>query len=269
MENTISKYQKLNITNIKIIAVICMFIDHIHQMFAHVGAPIYLTMIGRIVFPLFLFAAAESFHYTRSKKAYLERLFISSFLMTIFTFTLQKILPNENIVLMNNAFGTFFVTCLYMMVWDLLKDGIKTKQKKKIIKAIIISLIPIIFTIPILIVTSLSFNPEISGTTIRLLATISLLFPNILTIEGGIALVILGVLFYIFRENRKYQILTLIIFSIIIYVIGNHIQSLMVFAVIPMLMYNGEKGKGMKNFFYIFYPLHIGVLYVISTLIFG
>lgn len=40
-------------------------------------------------------------------------------------------------------------------------------------------------------------------------------------------------------------------------------------AAIPILLYNGEKGRGMKNFFYIFYPAHIALLYIPSTLLFG
>lgn len=53
-----------NATNLKYLAVALMFLDQIYQMFGSMGAPIWLTMLGRLVFPIFLFLAADSFHYT-------------------------------------------------------------------------------------------------------------------------------------------------------------------------------------------------------------
>jgi hypothetical protein len=94
------------------------------------------------------------------------------------------------------------------------------------------------------------------------------LLPNILLVEGGFILVILGVLFYALRKWRWAQIAVLAALSALVFINGNgtDIQGLMVFAAIPMLLYNGEKGRGMKNFFYIFYPAHIYLLYIIATL---
>ena len=92
--------------------------------------------------------------------------------------------------------------------------------------------------------------------------------PNILTVEGGYLFVLLGLLFYIFRKSRVLQILVLVAMSTYIFIVGDRIQSIMIFAAVPIALYNGERGKGIKNFFYIYYPLHIGILYVISTLVF-
>lgn len=261
------KWQILDATTLKFLAVVLMVLDHIHEMFVSMGAPMWLTMAGRLVFPMFLFAASESFYYTHSKKRYLQRLLFASWGMTIFTFLLQSVLPNPDVVLMNNAFSTFFVTGLYMLSWDRLKAGIRQKSPMEIGKAIVIFLVPILSAIPVYLMAMLSFNENVPGSVIRLLARIALLMPNILAVEGGAPLVVLGLLFYIFRKHRTIQIGVLLALSLIVYLSGNKVQSFMAFAAIPIALYNGKRGKGMKNFFYIFYPAHIGLLYCIAALI--
>lgn len=261
------KWKFLNSTTIKLLAAALMFLDHIHQMFASAGAPLWLTMAGRPVFPIFLFAAAESFHFTRSKKNYLKRLLFASWGMTLYTFLLQRAVPNENVVLMNNAFSTFFVAGLYMLFWDRFTEGIAGRDFRKTVKAILCCLIPVLCALPAFFIAILAANGNIPFSMIRLLTILSLFIPNILTVEGGYAFVLLGVLFYIFRKNRILQIAALLILSALTYITGGGFQYLMCLAAIPMALYNGKRGHGMKNFFYIFYPAHIGILYLISALL--
>lgn len=267
IERSSRRWQSLNATTLKYIAAALMFLDHVHQMFVAAGAPMWLTMAGRPVFPMFLFAAADSFHYTHSKKKYLQRLLFASWGMTAFTFLLQRIVPNENAVLMNNAFSTFFITGLYMLFWDWFVEGIQKKSPGKIVKAVLCCFLPILSALPVYLVATLSFNENIPAATIRLLATLSLLIPNILTVEGGFSLVVLGLFFYIFRKHRVLQMAGLLLLSTWVYLSGGGIQCLMGLAAIPMALYNGERGKGMKKFFYVFYPAHIGVLYILSALL--
>lgn len=265
MELIKRKWQFLDATAIKLIAAALMLLDHVHQMYAANGAPMWLTMLGRPVFPLFLFIAAESFHYTRDRKKYLKRLLLASWGMTLLTFLTQLILPNPDIVLMNNAFSTFFVAALYMLFWDMFKDGIKEKSGKKIVKAVLCCFIPILCALPILMLATLTTKMELPRLLVRFLAMFSLLVPNIMSVEGGFAMVALGVIFYIFRKHRFVQIIALLALSALTYFVGGGIQWLMCAAAVPMLFYNGEKGKGMKNFFYIFYPAHIVILYLLAT----
>jgi hypothetical protein len=264
----INKITKLDSTQIKIIAIVLMFADHIHQMFLPLGAPIWLTWLGRPVFPLFLFCAAEAFHYTHSRKKYLIRLFAASCCMTVLTFGTQLVLPNDDVVLMNNAFSTFLIAGLYMWFWDIFIDGVKNRKPKKIIGGILLCFVPILTAIPVLTVFNL---PMQNFTLKRILLLLTMMLPNVTSIEGGIIMAGIGILFYIFRKWRWAQAAVLAAVSASAFIRGGDAsnQWLMILAVIPMLLYNGKPGRGMKRFFYIFYPAHIIILYAAATLMLG
>lgn len=208
-----------------------MVFDHIHQMFVPMGASIWLTYLGRPAFPILLFLAADSFHYTHDRKKYLRRLLLGSWGMTLSSFILQNLLPNPKVVLMNNAFSTFFVAGLYMLFWDRFVEGIREKSVKKIVTAVLLCLVPILMSAPMFAVAQLSFNQNIPGGVIRA------------------------------------QVGGLLALSALMYVLDGGFQWMMAFAAAPMVLYNGEKGRGLKQFFYIFYPVHLWMLYILATLL--
>ena len=126
--------------------------------------PLWLTMLGRLVFPIFLFLAADSFHYTHDRLAYLRRLLYMSWFMTI-----------------GNA----------------------------------IILLPILSSIPIVVLAGILETPHANPIVVQIDAFILSLVPSILIAEGSFMMVILGLLFYIFRTNRIAQIIVLAIISVI------------------------------------------------------
>jgi hypothetical protein len=243
-----------------------MVLDHIHQMFAPVGAPVWLNWLGRPVMIMFLFIMAESFQHTSNRKKLLLRLLFGAWFMTVFSIIMENyLLPNEQLSLYNNAFTTLFMAGLYMLFWDMFTTGIKTRNIEKVLLSVILSILPALTIMPYYWAASL----ETSSLFVKqFLIVVCSMIPNIFLIEGGPLFALLGVLFYVFRNQRLLQLTTLVSFSILIFFTNNYssYQWLMVFGAIPMVLYNGEKGKGLKSFFYIFYPAHIYLLYIIASL---
>lgn len=154
-----------------------------------------------------------------------------------------------------------------MLMWDYLKQGVTERRPKAFLKAILLFLLPILCTAPMIALGILSTKETVPFSLIRLLATAALLFPNVLTVEGGVVMVLLGLIFYVAREKRWVQIGVLLGVSALLYVRDpTDIQWMMAFAALPMARYNGKKGAGAKHFFYFFYPAHIYGLYLLSTI---
>jgi hypothetical protein len=240
------------------IGIVLMVMDHSYEMFGYVGAPEWLTMIGRVVAPIFLFLAAEGYHYTHSKIAYLRNLLIGFWITSAMEFALQSVLPNPHVTLINSIFGTLFLTVVSMWTFDALK------HPRQNTKAFLWGLAGLIFLLGGVVLAIILVG---TGNVFAALF-VSYVFPNMLVVEGGVSFVVLGLLFHIFRGNRWLQVLALLVVTLPSIMTLN-IQAFMIFAAPLLLLYNGKQGRKDKWFFYIFYPVHIAVLYIIATILFN
>jgi hypothetical protein len=251
-------WQILSGTGVKIVGIILMTADHLHQMFIARGAPNWLSWFGRPVAVMFIFLAAEGFFYTRDRRRYMLQLLGGSLFMSLMNQLLPAAMPMEYIALINNIFGTLFMAVFYMWIMDRFREGLKEKSPVKVLSALGGFLLPLALGFAMIL--------AIQGEN-QTAALIFLFIPNILSVEGGFALVFLGLAFYMLRKYRIIQAALVLAVSALIWYSSRtspdsgNFQWLMGFAVIPLLLYNGKRGKGMKYFFYVYYPAHIYLLY--------
>ncbi|MDR0628049.1 MAG: conjugal transfer protein TraX [Treponema sp.] len=255
-----SKDHVLSGTAIKALALGLMVIDHVHQIFYTQGVPAWFSWLGRPVATLFMFLCAEGFYYTQNRKRYMLQLLVGSFLMSGISMGLSRFMPLESVALINNMFGTLFMSTFYMLMIDLLRTGITARTPGKILLALGGMILPWFIGLGMLAVIS---KELLSWLWVMLL----LFIPNPLIVEGGFALVFMGVLFYILRKYRLAQMGIVVLIGILSSLTAKNAQWLMVSAIVPMWLYNGQRGRGGKYFFYIFYPVHLYILYIIAFLI--
>ncbi len=270
MEKTI-KQKGLTGFQLKYIAMFLMLLDHIHYFFEFTGKiPIWFSMLGRLSAPLFLFCIIEGFTHTHNRKKYFIQIYSIAIVMGLIQFFMIRfgLTRPDGFYPQNQMLATFSVLLIIL-------QGFDWCAKKQWVKGLPAIIVPI--ALPYLAIFIGSMVP---GTWFF----INLLHFSILPLHswimvGGTFFILQGILMYLFRKNRKLQaiiffITTIILYAVIPFVIVPDITLKMMFTVafewmgafaaILMLMYNGEKGKGSKKFFYWFYPGHVYILYALS-----
>ena len=117
------KYQILDGTTLKLIAMISMVFDHAGDMFF--PDVMWPRMIGRLAMPIFSFFIAEGFSHTRDKKKYLCRLGIFALISEIpfdLAFEGKIGFSHQNIML------SFFLAVVALMLYDWIQGGTKSEE---------------------------------------------------------------------------------------------------------------------------------------------
>lgn len=240
--------------SLKVIAILAMLIDHIGAIFIPQDTPLYLICrsIGRLAFPIFCFLIVEGFYHTRDVKKYIKRLGIFALISEIpfdlafyhyhfqasLITDLSNALSGENYSIINRLFGyqNVFFTLFFGLILITIMSYLDKKYKNEM----------------------LLLNIYNALVTIGFCA-IAVLIRSDYSLFG----ILLIVAFYLFRQsNALCGISILLILGFLQGDLGSGIFALI--SIFFIRAFNGTKGKDVKYLFYIFYPAHLLVLYLIS-----
>lgn len=225
---------------LKIIAIICMLIDHTGVVFCESLDPTTYTIlrcIGRIAFPIFAFLIVEGFFHTSNLKKYMLRLGIFAIISEYpYDLMVMKFYNTSNYMLAQNIFFT-------LLLGLLLITGYRFIEKKYRTELFLSNVFDSLLTLAVCFIACV-LRTDYSLMGILLIAS-----------------------FYLFRGNKGLLLMSgIILFGL---VGGGRVQLLAILAYIPIFLYNGKKGKSMKYFFYAFYPAHILILFLIRRFFFS
>lgn len=281
---------------IKMLAVIFMTIDHLGAYGFEI--PLFSTynyqlrLIGRIAMPLFLFTLTESIRHTRSRSRFLLRLYLGAVGTGVFT-SVTNYFFDETVgrFSLNNIFYTYLYVAVYVTLIEKILEAAKTKDWKQGILCTVgmgATVLPhylreVLASIPL---GDYGLTWEESMLVWDLTESFVM---GPWEVEYTLLFVIMGVLMY-FAGNKYGKAAVLAVFSLLCHWAGpaatlgdgafwdwinyhtlfhlvfGSLQSKMILAVPIMLLYNGQKGKSRKWFFYWYYPVHRYVISVVEYL---
>ncbi len=199
----------------------------------HVGAVLFpeypvLRMIGRLSFPIYAFLLVEGFFHTRDVRRYF---------MWLLGFTVLSEIPYD--LAFNETWfyaerqNIFFTLSLGLgVMWILEKSG---EWPEKIVEILL-----------------------------------AMWLAELVHADYGYRGILLILIFYVFRGRRLFVCAGEAVWNFL-WISG--IQRYGALAAFPIGLYNGKRGRGKsrpgtKCFFYVFYPVHLLVLYIIKRCLF-
>lgn len=215
-------------TSLKLLACACMVLDHAGDSFF--PEQVWMRILGRMALPLFAFCLAEGFAHTRDRGRYLKRMGLFALISEVpfDLVTSGRILELTH----QNIMLTFFWALLGLSLFERLREkGTRPASAGAFVLLAFFSL----FSLP------LGMDYHLLGTGLVFL--FYLLRRKALPVRLGC-----GALFHILLRN-----------------VGIYWFGLLGF--VPLLFYNGRRGRGLKWFFYVFYPAHLLLIWAVRGLL--
>lgn len=254
----------MSIFALKCTALCLMVLDHIGIYFgSHMPYELYLFLriLGRLSYPLFLFCMTQGYRHTRSRKKYLLRLYLGSLFMTGFMISIDAAFPTDGFGYgYHNIFLPLFLVGLLISTIEAFQNDKKTGW----------IMAGCIFALQLLYSLTPMFVPALRNYSGDILTGI---IPNLALNEYGLLFIILGLCMYFLQDRKDVFTIVYLLFCIAQFsdemlsgeVPGMPVQWFMVFALPFMQRYNGKRGRSFKYFFYIFYPAHTFLLFYLGN----
>lgn len=255
-----------------------------------------MRLIGRLGFPIFCFLLVEGFQKTRNVKKYALRLGLFALISEIpFDLAVNgKVLEFGY----QNVYFTLFIGILALSVFEFFSKHDLGKVWQIIVSAVGILLLPlygalavrsflerivlqlsglemgttlfvgayIAFVIVMVIVYAVYRHKGGHDKAWRVCACLAALAAAMFAADflrtdySGMGVLTIAVM-YLFRKKKVISMLS----GCIVLTIMSISEITAFFALIPVALYNGERGLKMKYFFYAFYPVHLLIIWLIAA----
>ena len=224
MDSSYEASGKLDITSLKLIASASMLIDHI-GMVLFPGVT-WLRVVGRLAMPIYCFSIAEGLHHTRDRGMYMLRIFLFALLSE---YPIDMATRGSFGYRSQNVMFTFLFAIAGICACDAIRGMLQ------------------------------SFAGDLAGClAAALFAAGATAFR---TDYGRFGVTMVYILYFLRPYIREKVILSSL------YVAAERWGTIAVYCIPSYILishYNGKRGKGLKYFFYFFYPAHLMILYLIK-----
>ena len=216
---------------LKLIALVSMTLDHIGKFFF--PTLVIFQMIGRVAFPIFAYMIAEGWKYTGNRIKYLSTIWIMGILYQVVFYIFYSSL----------YMGIFITYGLSLLFIFAIEYFVRKKKFSCFVTPFIIAVV--------IFIGCIEYIWPLSG----------------FAVDYGLLGIFIPVVVY-FSKNKLEKLCLLFILLCVYVFTSDLINIFSLLSIVLLSLYNGKRGfKKLKYFFYIYYPFHLVVIWLIGVVI--